>query len=189
MKPEATFLSQPIRSLQTMLRVLAEEDNRYETLVPDGIYGPATVSAVSRFQRLNALPITGVTDQQTWDRIVLEYGPARISREEAAPLNTVLNPGQVIRKGQRHPSVHLTQAMLAVLQEVYESLGPVTHTGILDGPTSDALSAFQQLSLLPMTGQLDKRTWKHLTLHYPLAAVLAESGEKEYIPDLFPEGA
>jgi len=175
MKPEASFLSQPIRSLQTMLRILAEEDSRYETLIPDGIYGPATMSAVSRFQKIHGLPITGVADQQTWERIVLEYTPARISREEAAPLNTVLNPGQIIRRGQRHPNIYLVQAMLQVMQEVYGSIGPVSHTGILDGPTSDALAAFQQLNLLPMTGHLDKRTWKHLTAHYPLAAVLSET--------------
>ena len=182
MKPEASFLSQPIRSLQTMLRILAEEDSRYETLVPDGIYGPATISAVSRFQKIHGLPPTGVTDQPTWERIVLEYTPARISREEAAPLNTVLNPGQVIRRGERHPNIHLVQAMLEVLQDVYGSIGPVTHTGILDGPTADALASFQQLNLLPMTGHLDKRTWKHLTHHYPLASVLAQTRRDVSVP-------
>lgn len=181
MKPEASFLSQPVRSLQTMLRVLAEEDTRYETLIPDGIYGPATMSAVARFQKVHALPVTGVTDQNTWERIVLEYTPARINREEAAAVYTVLNPGQIIRRGQRHPNIYLVQAMLEVLREVYGSIGPVTHSGILDGPTSDALSSFQQLSLLPMTGHLDKITWKHLTLHYPLAAVLAETFTQELI--------
>ena len=68
MKPEAAFLNQPIRSLQTMLRTLAEYDPRHETLVPDGIYGPATKSAVTKFQRLHGLSATGVTDQQTWEQ-------------------------------------------------------------------------------------------------------------------------
>jgi len=42
-------------------------------------------------------------------------------------------------------------------------------TGILDIPTSDSLASFQQMSLIPATGELDKHTWKHLALHYPLA--------------------
>lgn len=176
MKPEESFLSQPIRSLQTMLRVLAEYDDRHETLIPDGIYGKATVSAVSKFQRLHGLPVTGITDQATWEMIVSEYEPALIFITEAEALNIVLDPNEVIRRGQRHPHVYLVQAMLAVLEDAYKSIGQVSHSGILDEPTSAALSSFQQLSGLPMTGQLDKRTWKALALHYPQAARLADNG-------------
>ena len=32
------------------------------------------------------------------------------------------------------------------------------------------LATFQSLSGLPMTGELDKITWKQLALHFPLAA-------------------
>ena len=170
MKPEESFLSQPIRSLQTMLRVLAEHDDRHETLIPDGIYGPATVSAVSRFQRLHGLPVTGITDQGTWESIVAEYEPALINVIEAESLNIILDPNQVIRRGERSAYIYLVQAMLAVLEEAYKSIGPASHSGILDDATSEALAAFQRLNSLPMTGNLDKRTWKHLALHYPLAA-------------------
>lgn len=176
MKPEESFLSQPIRSLQTMLRVLAEYDDRHETLIPDGIYGKATVSAVSKFQRLHGLPVTGITDQATWEMIVAEYEPALIFITEAETLNIILDPNEVIRLGQRHPHVYLVQAMLAVLEDAYKSIGQVSHSGILDEPTSAALSSFQQLSGLPMTGHLDKRTWKALALQYPQAARLADNG-------------
>ena len=70
MRPPDSFISQPIRSLQTMLRVLAENDDRYVPIIPDGIYGPETVRAVSTFQRYHGLPITGVTDQATWEAVV-----------------------------------------------------------------------------------------------------------------------
>ena len=76
MRPPESFIQQPIRSLQTMLRVLSERDDAYLSIIPDGIYGPATVSAVSVFQRIHGLPVTGITDQITWDRIVAEYEPA-----------------------------------------------------------------------------------------------------------------
>ncbi len=177
MKPEESFVAQPIRSLQTMLRVVAEYDDRHETLIPDGIYGPATVSAVSKFQRLHSLPVTGITDQTTWEQIVEEYEPALIYLTEAQPLEIILDPGEVIRAGQRHPHVYLVQAVLAVLEEAYQSIGPVTHTGILDIPTVSALSNFQRIHGIPMTGQLDKRTWKALALQYPQAARLAENGQ------------
>jgi len=176
MKPDESFLSQPIRSLQTMLRVLAEHDPKHETLIPDGIYGPATVSAVSKFQRIHGLPVTGITDQNTWERIVAEYEPALVHIDEAEPLTIILEPNEVIRRGQRHPNIYLVQAILAVLEDTYQSIGPVSHTGILDEPTYMALSNFQNMSGLPRTGQLDKRTWKALALHYPLAARRSEQG-------------
>ena len=172
MKPPESFIGQPIRSLQTMLRVIAEDDPSHIRIVPDGIYGPVTIGAVTTFQRKHGLPATGITDLSTWEAIVSAYEPALIRIDEAFPLNITLNPGQVIRKGERHPHIHLVQGMLAVLADTYESIGKPGMTGILDDPTADSLASFQQLSGLPMTGHLDKRTWKHLVLQYPLAANL-----------------
>ena len=53
MRPGESFVGQPIRSLQTMLRVLAQYDGKYASVVPDGIYGPQTMAAVAHFQRLH----------------------------------------------------------------------------------------------------------------------------------------
>lgn len=175
MRPPESFIGQPIRSLQTMLRVIAENDPSHERIIPDGIYGPETVSAVSTFQRIHGLPATGVTDNRTWDTVVTIYENALVEQDEAHPLLVILNPSQVIRKGERHPHLYLVQAMLTVLAESYESIGRPSSTGILDEATADALASFQAISGLPMTGQLDKHTWKHLVLQYPLAANLQSS--------------
>lgn len=172
MKPQESFVGQPIRSLQTMLRIIAEDNPMHQPVVPDGIYGPETMSAVTLFQRLHGLPPTGITDQITWEAIVAEYEPAQVRLEEAYALNIVMNPGQVLRKGERHPHLYLVQSMLTVLSEIYSSIPAPSITGLLDDATFDSLSAFQQLSSIPMTGHLDKHTWKHLTLQYTLAAVL-----------------
>lgn len=179
MRPPESFIGQPIRSLQTMLRILAEDSPNYIPVIPDGIYGPETMSAVTAFQRQHGLSPTGITDQETWEAIVLQYEPALIRRDSAHPLHIVLNPGQIIRKGERHPNIYIVQAILAVLSDTYESIGRPDSTGILDAATSDALSSFQMLSGLPMTGHLDKVTWKHLVLHYPLAANLQISRDDQ----------
>ena len=172
MRPPESFIGQPIRSLQTMLRVIAENDPSHERIIPDGIYGPETLSAVSTFQRIHGLPVTGVADNRTWDTIVGVYEEALVERLDAEPLLIILNPGQVIRKGERHPHLYLVQAMLTVLADRYESIGRPSATGVLDEATADALSSFQAISALPMTGNLDKHTWRHLVLQYPLAANL-----------------
>lgn len=169
MRPDESFLAQPVRSLQTMLRVIGKDLGYTENVIPDGIYGSSTMEAVSRFQRQHALPVTGVVDQVTWDTVVAEYEPARIRTEAAQPVQIIFNPGQVITKGQFHPYLYLIQAMLTAISEEYGSIPAPAMTGTLDLPTAESIAAFQYLSDLPQTGQVDKITWKHLALQYPLA--------------------
>ena len=174
MRPNESFIGQPIRSLQTMLRVIAESAPRHPSVIPDGIYGPQTVAAVSAFQRLHGLPVTGVTDQNTWETIVAAHEPALIAVDAAQPIEVILNPNQVIRKGERHPVIFLAQGMLFVLADAYKSVGTPGNSGVLDEPTADSLASFQALSGLPMTGNLETRTGKHLAVQYPLASNLKQ---------------
>ena len=170
MKPPESFLGQPVRSLQTMLRVIAQADPSHPSLIPDGIYGPETMAAVSAFQRRHGLAVTGITNQSTWDTIVAAYEPALVEAGQAQPLQILLNPGQVIRRGQYHPNIYLAQGILAVLARTYASISCPGLTGMLDEATAQALAAFQYLCALPANGELDKQTWRHLALQYPLAA-------------------
>ena len=176
MRPGESFVGQPVRSLQTMLRVLAEHNDVYETVVPDGVYSPQTMRAVSKFQRIHGLPVTGVTDQRTWEEIVPRYEHALIFVDEAQPVEVILNPNEVLRLGDSSPYLYVAQAMLLVLSQTYESIGSPIVNGYLDDATADSLSSFQALIGLPMTGELDKHTWKHLALQFPLAANLGVGG-------------
>lgn len=176
MRPGESFVGQPVRSLQTMLRVLAEHNDMYDTVVPDGVYSPQTMRAVSKFQRIHGLPVTGITDQRTWEEIAARYEPALIFVDEAQPVEVILNPNEVLRFGDSSPYLYVAQAMLLVLSQTYGSIGIPLVTGILDDATADSLSSFQALIGLPMTGELDKHTWKHLALHFPLAANLGMGG-------------
>lgn len=170
MRPAESFIAQPVRSLQTMLRVIAQEDNRQPSLIPDGIYGNQTIQAVTVFQRNNGLPATGVTDQGTWDAIVSAYEPAAVRLGPAQPLEIILEPGQVLRRGDQSPNVYVLQAVLQVLSDAYISITPPTHSGVIDDATVISIQTFQELTGLPQTGEADKVTWKQLALHYPLAS-------------------
>ncbi len=173
MKPNESFVGQPVRSLQTMLRTIAQTEEAQPSLIPDGIYGAQTRAAVTAFQRSRGLPATGVTDQDTWEAIVAAYEPALILVDEAEPIAVIFEPNEVIVAGQQHPNLYLAQGMLVVLSQVYGSITRPGLTGVLDIPTGESISSFQQLNNLPVTGQLDRITWKNLALHYPMAANLA----------------
>ena len=96
MRPGESFVQQPVRSLQTMLRVIAEDAGRIPTVVPDGIYGQSTMQAVSALQRQKGLPVTAVTDERTWNAIIEDYEPALIRIGKAEPIEIILDPGQVL---------------------------------------------------------------------------------------------
>ena len=170
MKPGESFVEQPIRSLQTMLRVIAEDDPRLPTVVPDGIYGQTTMQAVTAFQRLYGLPITGIADQNTWEKIVSVYEPALIRVGPAEPIEIILEPGQVFRIGDKNAYIYLLQSILTQLSTENESINRPEHNGIFDDPTSEALAAFQLLAGLPPTGELDRITWKYLARQFTLSA-------------------
>ena len=170
MRPPESFIGQPVRSLQTMLRVIATRHTDLPSVIPDGIYGQHTSNAVSAFQRKYGLPITGITDQGTWEMIVSVYQPALIHVTPAQPLQIILEPNQVIRRGEEHHSIYLVQAMLTAMARDYGSIPDPPISGILDSGTSDSLIAFQRLSGLDITGELDKITWKHIVNQFTLNA-------------------
>jgi hypothetical protein len=93
-----------------MLRVIAEDDRRYAVVIPDGIYGPETMRAVSTFQRLNRLPVTGVADQVAWEQIVSVYEDAVIRVGRAEPIEIIMEPGQVFYPGDNSPYIYLLQS-------------------------------------------------------------------------------
>ena len=170
MRPDSSFVQQPIRSLQTMLRVIAKDDKRYQNIIPDGIYGPDTVNAVTAFQRQNSLPLTGIVDQQTWDTIVPAYESALIRIGKAEKIEILIEPGAVFSYGDNDPHIYLIQAMLAQLADEHAQIPHPAHSGTLDRETERSLRAFQHFAGLPETGKADRNTWKNLSKQFTLSA-------------------
>ena len=170
MRPEESFIAQPIRSLQTMLQVISEANSTIPTVIPDGIYGQTTLTAVSVFQRINGLPVTGIVDQITWEAIVAEYEDALIEVEKAEKVEIILEPGQVLRKGDRNPNLYVMQAMLLFLSKIHDNITEPAISGYLDSQTANSILSFQVLTGLPETGELDRKTWKYLANQFSLNA-------------------
>lgn len=170
MRPGESFVGQSVRSLQTMLRMIAAADGAIPSVIPDGIYGQTTVNSVSAFQRRYGIPVTGVADQTTWERIVREYEQGAVRIGKAHPIEVVFEPDQVFRLGDCSPYLYLMQGMLIALSDEYPLLDPPDSTGSMDAATSAALTGFQALAGLPPTGELDRITWKYLVHHFTLAA-------------------
>ena len=150
------YINRPVRSLQTMLRVLSTIFPALLNVNPDGIYGESTKNAVSAFQRFAHLPATGIAETETWNA--------------PEPLRIVLQPGQTIAPGERNLHVYLVQAMLQALGQCYANSDPPAVTGVLDASTQRAVRSLQALFGHEQTGVIDHRFWAYLTRLYTLSA-------------------
>ena len=99
-----------VRHLQYMLSVLSEFIPRIPELEVDGIFGPATRSAVIAAQDYFGLPQTGVVDEDTWDEIYDQFAGienATLRSEVTFPgiEGTTLRqfPGDGLRQGNQDP--------------------------------------------------------------------------------------
>lgn len=170
MNTPLSYVGQPIRSLQTMLRTIAHVDETLLKLVPDGIYGPNTVQAVREFQRQNALPVTGETDNATWNKLVAVYTVQSPSVLPAAPVTVCWTPNRTLAAGSRNSHLFLIQSMLQALARFYVNAPVLTVTGVHDAPSVAAVKWLQRLAALPQTGEIDQTTWAYLSGLYTLAS-------------------
>ena len=160
---DTRFLGRSVTSLQTMLRVIAMQDDSCPMVIPDGIYGQQTAKAVAVQQKRAGLPQTGITDFATWQAVCAAYREAAVELEPAAPLDLVMGPNQVILEGSDNLHVLLIQAMLHTLKELYSNLEDCSLSGVCDGQTVCAIRCLQRCCGLPESGILDKRLWQLLT--------------------------
>lgn len=163
--------NRPIHCLQTMLQRISQYNGSCSMPIPDGIYGPKTESAVSQFQQTHDLPVTGITNQKTWEAIVREHEQATIALSKPQPLEIIWEADTEFCKDTQHPHLCLVQSMLKCIGESFHQTCIPDLTGILDDSTEQSIRVFQHFCGLPQSGVLNKETWKHLTLQYPIAVL------------------
>lgn len=174
---EEEMVSQPVRSLQYMLRRLSRRYRELPELQPDGRFGERTLEGVMRFQKRKELSVTGVVDQETWNAIRDEW--LDVERELAQPRQLRGFPaGEVVQPGQSREYLYMVQAMFHALSRVMEDLEEeyidATHSG---SSVHNALW-LQKRANLKQTGNMDRETWDALTSLYELFVVRA--GYKDY---------
>jgi peptidoglycan hydrolase-like protein with peptidoglycan-binding domain len=144
-----------VKALQTALMA-------FGVFVPggaDGVFGPATKTAVANFQRWNGLAVTGAVDDATAAKLELGSSPAAAPVAAAKP--TPKGGSFVGMKiGARGDNVK-------VLQRALISAGISVRGGAdgVFGPmTAAALTSYQQANGLPATGVVDATVEARLKL-------------------------
>ena len=186
MEQEDAFIGKPVRSLQTMLRMLAQTDPQLPVLIPDGIYGAETMRCVMAFQKQHALPQTGITDYATWNAVCAAYRAAEADLLPPSPLQIDMPPGQILSEGQESALVLLLQTLLHTASAVYSNLPDCTLCGRYDEETVRSVKALQKACGFSETGCLDKALWQLLAGLYPQLAAIERTPPGENRPDEAP---
>ena len=165
---EEEMLSNPVRSLQYMLRRLASKYDFLPQLALDGIFGERTLEAVMLFQRELTPPVTGVVDQRTWDAIRDAW--INLERETAPPRTLRIFPGEghQVQPGMSGGTMVLPQTMFQILSQKLNGIVDAPSDGYHGDASVENTRWLQGLAQLEQTGVMDRKTWDMLSRLYEL---------------------
>lgn len=170
-----------VRNIQYLLRYLSEFYNFLPPIEIDGIYGPATASAVSALQRAFELPVTGRVDFDTWDVLYRTY----LGFLETIPFqyvegNVLPYPGVPLRIGSETDAVRVLQEYLNYIGRTDPEIPFVNPTGYFGTQTQQAVLAFQRQEGIPANGTVGSVTWNAIGDRYSDLLHGARLGEGQY---------
>ena len=157
----------PTRTVQYYLSIIAYFNQNLEPVPLTGYFDAATVDAVERFQAFYGLPVTGVVDNATWNVIT------RIYTETVASLpagyqgeNAKLYPGYFLSLGMRNENVSDLQTYLNLIGRNIPQIPEIPVTGYFGEQTENAVSIFQELYGIPVSGAVGPVTWYQIAREY-----------------------
>lgn len=157
----------PVRTVQYYLSIIAYFNGSLAPVPLTGEFDSATISAVERFQEFYGLPVTGIVDDATWNTITRIYTetvsalPAGYEGE-----NAKLYPGYFLSIGMRDENVRSLQEYLSFLGRNIADIPEIPVTGYFGTQTEEAVSRFQQLYGIPVSGAVGPVTWYQIAREY-----------------------
>lgn len=149
-----------IKELQEYLHGIDMNRGKLPAVIPDGIYGNETKEAVRQFQREKGIQPTGDTDDVTWNLIIAEFLDGKVNPPK--PLSVFPSKGFVSHKGNNGFVVWTIQIILSELGRRYDNMKKVDVNGEYTDNTAEAVSIFQKIAELKITGEVDIETWNLL---------------------------
>ena len=162
---QSPYETQAILNLQRYLRGVSRFDPSIPAVTEDGLFGEETRAALSAFQRKYGLPVTGVADPQTWNRLFEEYltSVEAGTRPEPVYLFPRFPADYAVGPGDRGLLVGVIQQLLRDITILYGGSGDIIPVdGDFEGVTEEAVKNFQRVQRLPADGRVDRITWNRL---------------------------
>lgn len=158
---------QSVTAIQYYLNVIAYFNGNLNTLPIDSVFGEQTTNAVKVFQQYFSLPVTGIVDRETWNKINEVYRDIIADLPEGyAGVQAELYPGYVLSEGMRGENVRNLQTYLSRIADVLPQITKIEPDGIFGPATAKAVKEFQSLYGLPATGNVGPWTWFNIAREY-----------------------
>ena len=156
--------SPAVANLQRYLRQLAYHTDGIGQVPVDGIFESATRDALSNYQRIVGLPVTGAADRVTWERLYDDYLASLALYAPPSPVSLFARnlPGGYLDLGAVGIDVAVLQYMLGELTLLYP-IAPPALTGAYDDATKQAVREMQGYLGLAQDGLTDILTWNAIT--------------------------
>jgi len=163
--PPKPFETEAITNLQRYLLQLSFFDPRIPPVPIDGVFDTATQEALTAFQQVAGLPVTGRGDRATWDALYLAYLESLAATGRPEPVYIFPRFPETYSVGLGDEGL-LISAIRFLLRELMIDYGggfeEIPLVGTFDTVTRGAVEKFQSLTGLPVTGRVDKATWNRL---------------------------
>ncbi|WP_313343896.1 peptidoglycan-binding protein [Sedimentibacter sp.] len=154
----------PVLEIQHYLNDIAQVHPEIPLVYPTGRYDDRTRNAVIEFQEFYSLPVTGVVDLETWNKILSEHKKCSHCINVPSTVSCFPNNVTEFKLGDQNNCIYILQIVLNNFKNKYSNYVEAPITGIYDKKTKEAVKQFQQLSSLPVTGILNRETWNTLNL-------------------------
>lgn len=160
-----------VRTKQVQLNRISRNYPSIPKIAPvDGVFGQETDDAVREFQRIFKLTADGIIGKATWYRIAYLYNSVKRLSEldsEGISLDEVAQQfPSLLSPGDTGDEVRMIQYYLQVVAAYYDTVPPLTTTGVYDDATYQAVMAFQRTFGLTLDGIMGQQTWNELYKAY-----------------------
>lgn len=176
-----------IKTVQYYLRFISEFNPAVPTVAVDGYFGESTTAAVRAFQQAYDLPVTGVVDGRTWNKMFDVYYGIISSMEYELPDGAVPFPGVFLKYGSEGKNVEILQRYINAAHEIYPQIPQVTVDGVFGTDTRNAVYAAQAVFGLRITGVVGPVLWTELAEAYEQVAGNTRR-EYQYAGEVLSEG-
>ena len=160
-----------VRTKQVQLNRISRNYPSIPKIAPvDGVFGQETDDAVREFQQIFKLTADGIIGKATWYRIAYLYNSVKRLSEldsEGISLDEVAQQfPSLLSPGDTGDEVRMIQYYLQVVAAYYDTVPPLTTTGVYDDATYQAVMAFQRTFGLTPDGIMGQQTWNELYKAY-----------------------
>jgi len=158
--------SEAVSEIQYYLRNISYSHSELPQIIMTGIYDTRTREAVSAFQCIAGLPITGKVDFNTWKALVNANKLHVKSKEMPHKIPCCSYDFVEIKNGYEGDIVYTIKIMLNNFNRKFSNYKKLEITNKFNSATEEEIKRFQKTSMLPVTGIVDKTTWNTLVSIY-----------------------